>query len=153
MAQRALIPPMGILSWLFGEREPAPEPIDHPILGRLKPQPEGWWEGRCSLGGGRDIEFCIAGDREGPAPALVSPLLETLENWAIVESKIRAFIEPRIVDFPQASVDDFSPAVVCYLWPRKPQYFMVDLSMKGDEHGIWKVEFDSGVIKYWSRDD
>ena len=153
MAQKALIPSMGIFSWLFGEAEPPPEPIDHPTLGRLEPQADGWWEGRRAVGGGRDIEFCIAGDKEGPAPALVTPLQRTLEDWSTVESKIRSFIEPRIVDFPEASVDDFSPTAVCYLWPRKPHYFMVDLCMKGDEYGIWRVEFDSGVIKCWSRDD
>jgi hypothetical protein len=144
---------MGILSWLFGEREPLPEPIDHPTLGRLEPRPEGWWEGKRSVGGELDLEFCIAGDKEGPAPALVSPLERTLEDWSTVESKIRLFIEPRIVDFPEASVDDFSPTCLLYLWPNRPQYFMVDLSMRGDEYGIWKVEFDNGVVKYWSRDD
>ena len=145
---------MGVFSWLFRAPEPPPTPIDHPVLGRIECRPEeGWWEGTRSVRDHLILRFSVSGTRRGPDDALVGPLEQTLQDWATIELKIHAFLEPRLVGFPQAKVQDFTPTDVVYLWPGKPDHFWVDLSMAGDEYAIWRIEFEQGEPKYLGRDD
>jgi hypothetical protein len=49
--------------------------------------------------------------------------------------------------------EDFHIRGLCFLWPKRPEYFVVELGLKGDEHGIWKLEFEGDKVTHWSRDD
>ncbi len=144
---------MGILSKIFGRSGSEPMPLHHPRLGELRWHDEGWWEGVWGGDGETSLEFSVAGDRNAPSEDLVTALEATLGRWREVNQKLRHFLTSQMPHSAANTVELLRPTGVDYLWPARPDYFVIDLELEGDDGAIWRVEFAQGEPKHLGRDD
>jgi hypothetical protein len=124
--------------------------VEHPSLGRLV-RTELFWEGTFCCPDNSIVRLVIVGDNIGPNKELSLKFKETLNDWKEVNNKLRKFIDtvsPMPLDSGEFSLDSID-----FLWPNRPNYFMVYLTKRDDEYGLWIVEFENGMAKYFSRDD
>lgn len=126
--------------------------MHHPSLGKLKFDGEGIWTGEAMLSGKR-LEIAIAGNLEGPDRVLTESLLGKIKAMPTLQKKIVEFVRAQLATVKGVDVRDFETDSLDFLWPERPNYFMVRLHSEKDPGGIWKVEFVDDAPKYLSRDD
>jgi hypothetical protein len=126
--------------------------MNHPQLGEINYTEEGWWEGRRDVNG-LALEVNVEGAEAGPDPRLVNELLNVLAHFDQIWADGLRLIREEAPRWGVRDVKAFTPACVCHFWAGKPRYFMMYLSLAGDEYGLWKLEFYDHRAKYLSRDD
>ncbi len=130
-----------------------PEPVVtlvHPQLGTLR-YIEGIWHAEASSPDG--VEVSVAGSQVAPDERQLERLLGYLGNISALKQQIHDFLTRELASLPQVQASDFYILSLDFLWPNEQDYFMVDLKMEGDKHGLWKLEFVGGQPKLLSRDD
>lgn len=99
------------------------------------------------------VEICVAGDSSGANKKQAEALVECLANLAGLKEQIHAFLNEHVATLPGVKASDFHLRSLDFLWPSEPDYFMAYLTLEGDDHGLWKLEFVDGEPKFLSRDD
>ena len=122
--------------------------MQHPRLGELEWETDGWWQGQLSVGGD-ELAFAVLGDKRGPVGALVDALVATLEHWRETLAKARAYVAK--AGKGKVDPEDLIPLSIVFLW--SPTTFALELELEGDEEAIWRVEFENGEPKQLGRDD
>ena len=127
-------------------KKPAPE-LRHPELGVLIFDSD-LWSGKVQHDG-RDIPFVVGGTALGPNPILLDRLRNLLAGFRDVEVKAVHFLCPQ--EAP-VSPSEFRFHSVDFLWPDRPDCFVMEFTFEGDVWAIWRVEFNEGEPKYTGRD-
>lgn len=70
-----------------------------------------------------------------------------------MNERLRRFLASQIPDKSANAVELLRPTGFDYLWPERPDYFVVELELDGDDGAVWRVEFEQGEPKHLSRDD
>lgn len=125
--------------------------ITHSILGQLIYQ-EGIWDGSIQRSGAK-FEIALAGDESGPFAEQTNRLYRVVEDFAAFEKLVADSLVEKLASVTYAKPEDFRITGLWFLWPNLPDYFMVQLTLQGDEWGLWKLEFKSMKATYLSRDD
>ncbi|MFN0055163.1 MAG: hypothetical protein ACKV0T_23565 [Planctomycetales bacterium] len=131
---------------LFAAKPPVE--FRHPEFGLLK-HDSGLWNGEAQRDG-RSIGFCIAGTDTAPDSELLDQVRDVIECFPEVERAALEFL--RALD-PSVRPGAFKFYLLSFLWEDKPHLYTLEFSLAGDDHGIWRVEFESGEPKYVGRDD
>ena len=126
--------------------------INHPCLGALGFDGECIWSGKTVLNG-KQIEFALSGDANGPDRVLVQKLSEKVKTIETLQEQVFAFLKREFTSVKGMDLRDFEIDSLEFLWPDHPGCFMVLLRLDKDVEGIWKVEFVDDAPKYLSRDD
>lgn len=119
--------------------------MQHPRLGELEWENDGWWQGQLSVAGD-EISFAVLGEKNGPVASLVDALVATLQRWREVLAKARAYVAKAE---KKVDPEDLIPLSIVFLW--SPTTFALELEGEGD--AIWRVEFENGEPKQLGRDD
>jgi hypothetical protein len=131
-------------------RTPSPK-MQHPVLGEL--QFEGcFWQGAADCGGMR-LEVAIAGTKLGPDANALAATLGRLEQIDKLKDEVVSFLTSSLKDVPEVDASELTMTSVEFLWRGDPGRFMVRLALKGDEYGLWRIEFVHGQPKFLGRDD
>ena len=112
--------------------------LQHPELGRLMLEGD-LWTGQAQ-GNGQTIQFVIAGTESGPDSALVERLRGALARL----SELERLAVARIRNECPAVKGEFTPDSLDFLWEQRPDFFVIEFTLKGDADGIWRVEFEKG---------
>jgi hypothetical protein len=129
-------------------KKKAPIEMVHPEHGVLTFEGE-LWSG-CVERAGRKIEIAVAGTEAGPDAVLMRRLGELLGRFETIEQRAREYvqeIEPRIRQ------EELRFCGLDLLWEDRPEWFVVDFTLKGDVDGLWRVEFENEEPKSLGRDD
>jgi hypothetical protein len=92
----------------------------------------------------------IAGSESGPDPTLIERLRDAIVNLSELE---RAALELIRSQEPEVRQGEFTFDSLDFLWVKKPDVFVLEFSLVGDDDGIWRVEFEEGRPKSVGRDD
>ena len=88
---------MSLFEYLFGkEPENRTLGINHPKLGKLVYEDEGWWKGETGIDGLR-IEFFVSGDEDCVNENLAKDCAEVIENFNEYKQKAFLFLEKQRV--------------------------------------------------------
>ena len=128
-----------------------PRIITHNVLGQLTYR-EGIWDGSIQKNGAA-LEIALAGDDSGPFAEQANRLYRATEDFAAFEKLVADSLAEKLASVPEATPEDFRITGLWFLWPKLPDYFMVQLALRGDEWGLWKLEFESMKATFLSRDD
>jgi hypothetical protein len=123
----------------------------HSVLGQLTYR-EGIWDGSIQKNGAA-LEIALAGDENGPFAAETDRLYRAIEDFAALQELVADSLAEKLASVPHAKSEDFRITGLWFLWPKRPDYFIVQLALRGDEWGLWKLEFESMQATYLSRDD
>jgi hypothetical protein len=126
--------------------------MTHAALGRLTYRDNGIWDGSVPTDG-IVLDIAIAGDHGGPFAAQVERLLRTIADFAGLRQTVSDCLQRILKSVPDVGPESFRIRGLWFLWPKKPDYFMVQLALEGDEFGLWKLEFEGPRATYLSRDD
>jgi hypothetical protein len=135
------------LKKLFKSKPPAQ--FHHPNLGLMTEMDPGLWSGRIEHAG-REIEFVLSGSEMVPDAGLTARLQEALRRIDAIEQSALDFLCTQKTLFKPG---DFTFQSINFLWEKKPDVFTLEFSMAGDEHGIWRVEFENDQPRHIGRDD
>jgi hypothetical protein len=124
----------------------------HPQLGEIEFHDEGWWTSTCTIGA-RPVEVNIAGDRGGPDPRQVELFLKHFPQYLDAENQARALLASQGGLGMSDAEPSFRIDSVDFIFPQKPDFFAICLSLSGDEYGVWRIEYDVGKPTYLTRDD
>lgn len=137
---------------IFARKPPPPPPkMQHPVLGELQFD-ESLWEGKVDCGGKR-LKVAIVGTEQGPDADMLVAMLDRRERIGKLEEQVVSFLTSKLKDVPKADAADFTMTSVDFLWKGGPGHFMVGLALKGDEYGLWRIEFVHGQPAFLGRDD
>src|SRR5262249_16436515 len=125
---------------------PPPRMITHNVLGQLTYH-EGIWDGSIQKKGAA-LEIALAGAESGPFAAETGRLDRGIEDFAAVQKLVTDSLAEKLAAVPDAKPEDFRITGLWFLWPKRPDYFMVQLALRGDESGLWKLEFESMQATY-----
>ena len=138
--------------WLTSLFAPSPPRIiTHSVLGQLSYQ-EGIWDGSIQKNGAA-LEIALAGDETGPFAEQTNRLYRAIEDFPAFQELVADSLAEKLGSVPDAKSEDFRITGLWFLWPKLPNYFMVQLALRGDEWGLWKLEFESMKATHLSRDD
>ena len=145
---------MGFFANIFGRpKRQAPEPLQHPGLGELVWNQDGWWEGSVDHQG-TPVAVSVGGDEAGPRPDMATAAVATL---SVLEDNSQKAVRFLLADLPKLGAriepSQFTLKGVCHLWLDRPQDFWREFDLEGDPHAIWRVEFEDGNPRYSGRDD
>lgn len=126
--------------------------IAHPALGTLTQEGEDSWQGSLERDG-LTLEVVLAGDQDGPFPQQVARLRNVVDNFAACRQRVVDFLASELASVPETKPSDFYVTGLWFLWSDRPEYFIVQLALRGDEYGLWKLEFDGERPLFLSRDD
>ena len=99
------------------------------------------------------LEIAVAGDSKGPFPAQVEGICNTVADFSGLQQRVNRFLEAELKSLPKVVPENFRIRGLWFLWPKVPDYFIVDLRLEGDEFGLWKLEFEGKQATNLSRDD
>jgi len=121
--------------------------VQHPDLGMLTLH-EGYWRGEWQHED-RPIGLVLAGTEAGPAPALIERLRALLNKSSPVRQSAVEFIcaQKRLFN-----ASDFALRSVRFPDANRPEIFVMEFSVKGDEEGLWRVEFERNQATRLARD-
>ena len=125
--------------------------MQHPVLGELQFS-DTLWEGKVESPR-RRLEVAIVGTEQGPDADMLAALLGRLERLGELEQQVVSFLTSTLHDVPKTDAADFTMTSLDFLWKGDLGHFMVGLALKGDEYGLWRVEFVHGNPVFLGRDD
>ncbi|MGC4032603.1 MAG: hypothetical protein QM754_12895 [Tepidisphaeraceae bacterium] len=99
---------------------------------------------------GRDIRFFVDGSLVAPNERLLDRVREVADRFATVESDALLLLQAQV---PCADRKQFEFKSLDLLWEDRPHLYAFEFARAGDEHGIWRVEFENEKAKFVSRDD
>ena len=103
---------------------------------------------------GRLIEFNVEGAEDGPDPGLVRDVLHVLRHFSSFWEDGMRLIREEAPKHAVKNVAHFQPdAVFNFRRDSDSWYFMMGLSLAGDEYRLWRLEFFDGRAKYLGYDD
>ncbi len=137
----------------FFRREPElPTPtLEHPQLGRIRYEGD-WWTGH-KVVADYTIEFNVDGTEDGPDPQLVKDLELVLANFSSLWQEGKRLIKQELHKYGLKELDAFAPNTICNFFRKgNASYFMMCLSLEGDEYRAWRLEFFDNKAKYFGCD-
>ena len=141
---------MGLLSRLFSDRRPPPDPIEDPVLGRVAPPRHGgiWWTAAV-LHEGRRIELWIGGTAQ-PHPALLASARDLAQRIDAFVHEVQAFLDAKaqsFSDYPPelaAEVRALKIDSVSLLSPARPLDGMVGFHETESGAVLWRCDLKDG---------
>lgn len=125
-----------------------PRQLQHPEFGTLTFEGK-LWSGKIQRGG-KVISFTVAGMASGPDAMLIERLRATAARLPELEREALAFLRGQA---PAVCQGEFTFESLDFLWEERPDAFVLEFSLAGDDDGIWRVEFEAGRPQHVGRDD
>lgn len=127
--------------------------LDHPTLGVVEFEDEGWWRGETKVGD-RTIKFFIPDDGKGIDEAQADYCIERLTRFDDVLQDAVCLMSSKL-DLSEAAVlDRFKPTE---LWGfsrvRGERLFYLSFADANDEYKLWRVQFNNEKATYLGYDD
>jgi hypothetical protein len=128
--------------WLRGENASLrSEPINHPVLGTLRfdPEVEGWRTVVATPAG--SIGFLVAG-RGAPDAVLLVHASDIAMNPAPFLDHVRSFLLAGAAEQPRWAdeIKTLTLGEVCLFWPKRPNDGMLYFNGP-DEHRVWRSDY------------
>ncbi|MGV3771650.1 MAG: hypothetical protein ACO1QB_02030 [Verrucomicrobiales bacterium] len=107
------------------------------------------WSGKTNING-LEVPFSIGGSEESPDPKLLDRLESILSRFQQVH---KIALDYLLKENPSSVPLEFSFLDIDILYPEDPDHFTFSFALKGDEEGIWRVEFENDSPVFTGRDD
>jgi hypothetical protein len=118
--------------------------IQHPKLGRLVYEEEGYWTGRASFGEYK-IEFSIDGNETGIDAGLDEICVEALNHFFEFNKKALALLRQTVSDYGIPVPLEFAPFEIIWIWKEEnKEGFTIRFNDNQDPYKLWRVEFENG---------
>ena len=129
------------------EGEPSDVPVYiHPRFGPMFYIDTGLWEGEVGC-----YEIFVSGDEELPDLDCCEAARQRLIQMHTTHCEVRSWLAPRL---PQGiAASDFEIKSMSFVGPNHAEEYSFELTRKGDEHSIWRLEFVEGRPTSLSRND
>jgi hypothetical protein len=109
----------------------------------------GLWGGQ-ALHEGRSIRFYVGGTQASPDRGLLNRLRKLINCFGVIERSAIDFLHAHGEGAQHGEFEFYSLDI---MWEDKPHLYALEFALSGDEHGIWRVEFDNDQPKFVGRDD
>jgi hypothetical protein len=137
----------GLVQYRRAERK-AGRTVTHPEFGVLT-FGFGSWDG-VARKDGREIRFTVAGSESAPDEGLLAGVTDLLRRFAEFEGPALDVLVKQEANLRR---EDFSFYGLNFLWPERPRFCALEFVLKGDDEGVWRVEFEGDAVSWVGRDD
>jgi hypothetical protein len=144
-----------LLRWLacfFASQASPTQTIAHSELGTLSYDDSGFWNGIIQTDG-TALTFALCGDSSGPFPEQARRLQNTVADFGTLRNTVYDSLASRLKTVAEVRPEEFRIHGLWFLWPTRPDYFIVEMALEGDQFGLWKLEFEGQRATHLSRDD
>ncbi len=144
---------MNWFSFLWSEERQNEETImNHPKLGQIKYEDEGWWKGEKIIEE-NNIEFFVDGTEREIDETLADYCFDVLSKFEIYFENALTLIESEL-SIPKIEVKSrFTPNSISSFWKNQDKtMFYMWFDDKSNEYAHWRVQFDNNAAKYLNCD-
>ena len=121
--------------------------FQHPNLGQVVFEDEGWWRGKCKVGE-REIEFSVPDDGTGIDEMQAESCVQVLRSFDMVVQKAVRLISSELKSPENEILCRFTPTD---LWGfslhKNKQSFYLSFSDSENKYALWRVQFEDDKAK------
>lgn len=135
---------MGLFDFLKDKTLKTDLVIQHPRLGRLTYQEEGWWEGQTSVDD-YVIEFSINGNENGLDNGLDEICIQVTDGFSEFHEKAITLLNQTVLAYKIPVSLNFVPFEILWIWKESnKEGFTIRFNDNSDPNKLWRVAFENG---------
>jgi hypothetical protein len=144
---------MGFFDFLHDKTSKTNLEIQHPGLGRLIYEDDGWWMGQVVLDG-LEIEITIDGDENGIDAGLDEICIKVLNHFPEFHEKAQEKLKQTVLDYKILISLKFTPYGIFNIWSEvNNERFTIGFNDNHEPYKLWRVEFENGKAIGCGYDD
>lgn len=135
---------MACFDFLFKKTNKKKLQIEHPELGTLTYDPDGWWNGKTSTNG-YELELSIDGDETGVGFGLDEICVDVLRRFAEFKAKALIKLNQTVLEYKIPIALEFTPFQIMWIAKESTNVcFAIGFNDNHDQYKLWRVEFENG---------
>lgn len=144
---------MGFFDFLRDKTLEADLELQHPKLGKLVYEEEGWWKGQLTHGE-YEIEISINGNENGVDFGLDEICVYAVNNFSEFHEKAHVSLKQTVSDYKIPTPLEFTLSGIFNIWKEgDKEGFTIGFNDNHDPYKLWRVEFENGKATGCGYDD